>query len=373
MIIFCHLLNDNSGSPIILRDAISVLDPDGHNSMLFVGSQGRGALEKVCTPISRYWYRRSRFRIFTLFTYLASQVFLYRALTKAQLPTNTIVYVNTLLPFGAAIWARRNQCRLLYHIHEVSISPRLLQYFLIRIIEKTADCVIYVSEDNRFRMPLRGVHSAVIPNPITPQIAAVGSATPYKPRRSGKFEVLMLASPRNFKGIPEFLKLARRLAARLDIHFTLVLNGSDSEIGNYLPDSSVPDNVKVHPRTDHPEHFYAGADVLLNLSRVDQWVETFGLTIVEGMAFGLPVIAPPVGGPIEIITNGQEGYLIDSRNGEKLERTLLNLADSPECTELISAAARRRAAHYTIARFSDGLRTQISFLTSNPKAGEIRK
>ena len=88
MIVFCHLLNDTSGSPMVLRQAIRALAPAGEDAVLFVGSQGRGALETAGVPIQRYWYRRSGARIVTLFTYLASQLFLYRALVRARLPAD---------------------------------------------------------------------------------------------------------------------------------------------------------------------------------------------------------------------------------------------------------------------------------------------
>ena len=370
MIAFCHLLNDSSGSPVVLRDAIRALTSDGKPGILFVGSQGRGALESVNTPIRRYWYRRSHFRLITLFNYLISQGFLYRSLAEAKLPANTIVYVNTLLPFGAALWARRNQCRVLYHIHESSVAPYLLQRILSFILRKCTDCVIYVSQDNQARMPLPGVRSVVISNPVALQISCRGRATPYNSRRSGKFSVLMIASPRDFKGVPEFLALARGLVARRDLQFILLLNGSSKEIGKYLPEGSVPDNVEVHPRTNSPENFYAEADILLNLSRVDRVVETFGMTIVEGMAFGLPVIAPPVGGPTEIITHGLEGYLIDSRDHNQLKRTVLSLADSPEHAKEMSTAARRRADDFSVSSFAEALHAQLDLLTSNNQSEE---
>jgi len=341
---------------------LALADNDGDH-ILFVGSQGRGSLETSGVSIRRYWYRRSRFRVITLFTYLASQVFLFRALSRANLPCNAVIYVNTLLPFGAALWARRHGYPLVYHVHEVSVSPSLLRRFLVNVVEKTSQRVFYVSEDHRARLPIQGVSNAVLPNPVAPEIAKPGFDTPYLPRRSGQFEVLMLASPRDFKGVPEFLNLARCLGARTDIRFTLVLNADTQEISEYLPEGHIPQNVDIHPRTNNPESFYATADVLLNLSRVDQWIETFGLTIIEGMAFGLPVIVPPVGGPVEIVTYGREGYLVDSRNNAELEQLLLSLVDNPATALVMSEAARRRAHDFTVERFAEALRKQIDLLT----------
>lgn len=360
MIVFCHLLNDNSGSPLVLREAIRALTSGGQEGVLFVGSQGRGSLEAAGVPIQRYWYCRSRFRLVTLFTYAASQLFLYRALSSAKLPDDTVLYVNTLLPFGAALWAYRHQYPIVYHAHEISISPDPLRRFLVYMAEKTAQQVIYVSHDHRKRLPIKGVPAKVVPNPVASETAELGSAASYRPRRTGHFEVLMLASPRDYKGVPEFLDLARRLAAYEDVRFTLVLNASAEEIANYLPEGNRPENVNIHPRTNAPSQFYATADVLLNLSRVDLWIETFGLTIVEGMAFGLPVIAPPVGGPAELVEDGVQGFLIDSRNIDLLkERVLLLLNDQSLCMRM-SAECRKRAADFAPEHFAESIRQVIA-------------
>jgi len=363
MIVFCHLLNDNSGSPIVLREAIRALTDAGEEAVLFVGSQGRGALETAGVPIHRYWYRRSRYRLLTLLTYATSQVLLYRALSRARLSADAVVYVNTLLPFGAALWARRHGRPILYHIHEVSISPRPLQRFLVAMVEKTAGRAIFVSEDNCARLPVAKVPTAVVPNPIAPHIAERAFVTPYTPRRTGRFVALMLASPRDFKGVPEFLGLASRLAGCKDVHFALVLNGDTTEVAQYLAKYRLPGNVEIQPRTNTPEDFYAEADVLLNLSRVDQWIETFGLTIIEAMAFGLPVIVPPVGGPTELVDEGKEGFLVDSRDATALEQRIRTLANSPEQAMAMSKAARRRVRDFTAKNFSRALREQISIVS----------
>lgn len=68
--------------------------------------------------------------------------------------------------------------------------------------------------------------------------------------------------------------------------------------------------------------------MVLNLSDTKLWVETFGLTVLEAMAYGLPTIVPPVGGVVELVEEGKNGFLIDSKNvkliSEKLNQMLQN-------------------------------------------------
>ena len=51
--------------------------------------------------------------------------------------------------------------------------------------------------------------------------------------------------------------------------------------------------------------FYANADVFVFTSKVD----TFGIVIIEALSVGTPVAAYPVPGPIDIITQGVDGYM----------------------------------------------------------------
>ena len=357
MIVFCHLLNDRSGSPTVLRSTVDALNTR-KDCVLYVGSQGRGVLEQAQVATRRYWYHRSGHRFVTLFTYLASQICLYRALSRAtDIPKDAIIFVNTLLPFGAMLWGRRTGRQVVVHVHEISITPSPLRGFLTTCAARCANQLIYVSRDHQARLPIDGPPTEIILNPASPSIASL--ATKYEPRRSGSFNVLMLASPRGYKGIEEFMALAASLSDRQDITFTLVLNADPSETHAFAAPHADALNTTVHPSTEDPAEFYETADVVLNLSRVDQWIETFGLTLAEAMVFGIPVIAPPVGGPTEIITHGQEGYCIDSRDGKALKEAVLSIADDPRLALRLSQAARKRAADFSFDAYADHLRAVI--------------
>lgn len=356
--VFCHLLNDCSGSPMVLSATLEALNAR-ERGLLFVGSQGKGVLDDASVRIRRYWYHRSRHRILTFFTYICSQISLYRKLVNSRdIPVDATIFVNTLMPFAAMIWGKQTGRRVVVHVHELSISPRLLRSFLTLCTARCADLVIYVSNHQKEHLPIDGPKSKVIANPVSPNLTALASGHLSR-RADGLFRVLMLASLRRYKGVEEFMALAASLQSRSDITFELVLNADADEVSTFAARHDAADNVVFHSRTGDLASFYTRADLVVNLSRVDQIVETFGLTLIEAMSFGIPVIAPPVGGPVEIVTNGVEGYCIDSRDGVALREALLSLIDNPESYAAMSRAARLRARDFAFGVYATAMREAV--------------
>jgi len=355
--VFVHLLNDFSGSPKVLCNVIRVARWRGLRPKLFVGSQGEGILSHSELPVHRYWYRRSRYRALTLLSFLFSQIaLLIRLLLDKSIERRAVVYVNTLLPFGAMLFGRLTHRRVILHVHEISLSPRVLQWTLVALARRCASRAIFVSDAHLLAVPLKGVPTVRVYNALEPRFLSAALASTYSPHRQGRFTVLMIASLRDYKGVPEFLALAEAFLGHVALQFELLVNDELTAVERYFARRGAPTNVRVHSRTPDSGALYEGASLVLNLSRVDRWIETFGLTILEALAYGIPVIAPPIGGPAEIVQDGVQGYLIDSRDGAALRNRVAQLSADPPTCHRLSAAARKRAADFSPEHF----RTQIA-------------
>ncbi len=72
--------------------------------------------------------------------------------------------------------------------------------------------------------------------------------------------------------------------------------------------------------------------------------EAFGLSFLEAMSFGLPVVAPRIEAIPEIVSDGETGVLVPPRDVAALARALTDLLGDPVRARLLGAAGRARVA-----------------------------
>ena len=83
--------------------------------------------------------------------------------------------------------------------------------------------------------------------------------------------------------------------------------------------------------------------------------EDFGLSAVEAMAAGKPVIAPDEGGFRETVINGETGILVKNINPHKLAAAMKNLRQSGISAE----KCRKRAEMFSVERFMKSIRRLV--------------
>ena len=70
--------------------------------------------------------------------------------------------------------------------------------------------------------------------------------------------------------------------------------------------------------------------------------ETFGQTLQEAAASGLPVVAPAAGGPLDLVADGVTGFLVPPSDPEALTAAVGRLAADPAARAAFGAAGRRK-------------------------------
>ncbi|AKU16122.1 glycosyltransferase family 4 protein [Luteipulveratus mongoliensis] len=98
-------------------------------------------------------------------------------------------------------------------------------------------------------------------------------------------------------------------------------------------------------------HAYAALDVFAHTGTK----ETFGQTLQEAMAAGLPVVAPAAGGPLDIVRPGVTGLLFDPDHGGALRQAVGGLVADATMRERMGSAGRAKVADRSWAGLVDEL------------------
>jgi glycosyltransferase involved in cell wall biosynthesis len=344
-VIAVHLLNDYSGSPKVLMQLLKGWGKNNIETHLYTCGSREGFLSNIPKVNNHfYWYQFAK-NPFIRLAFLVSSQFILAFKLLFFLKKSDVLYINTVLPFGAGIMGKIIGCKVIYHIHETSMKPLILKHFLFAIVNWSATKVVYVSNFLTQQEPLEKPKK-ILYNVLENDFVIKASQT--KNHSKTNKIVLMICSLKAYKGVNEFLILAQK---NIQFTFKLVVNASQTDIDTYFKTDIIPSNLIIYPTQKDTHQFYKEASILLNLSDVNLWVETFGLTILEAMAYGLPAIVPPIGGVVELVDQDKNGYLIDSKNVNLISDKLNQLLNNNDLYQLMSKNAFEKSQSFNESYF----------------------
>ncbi len=154
------------------------------------------------------------------------------------------------------------------------------------------------------------------------------------------------------KGFDLYFRAAAQVMEQLgegsDVQFVLSAGASEEHareiaerdrLQELLDSLGIADSVIWLPilQEDDIPRYYGAADVFVLPSRY----ELFGIVMLEAMACGVPVVATKFGGPPEVITDGENGCLVDPTNIEALAMAIADLIRRPEQRKRMGKMARK--------------------------------
>ena len=166
------------------------------------------------------------------------------------------------------------------------------------------------------------------------------------------------------KGVDNVIKALGCLYREYGIRARLLIVGGDSdtpdpaltpEIGRLTQIASeegVGDWVTFtgSRKRDDLRYFYSAADVFITTP----WYEPFGITPLEAMACGTPVVGASVGGIKHTILTGKTGFLVPPNKPAALAAKLAMLIHTPKlCSLLGQQAIQHVQAEYTWQRIAE--------------------
>lgn len=117
---------------------------------------------------------------------------------------------------------------------------------------------------------------------------------------------------------------------------------------NTVKKLNLTDNITFLPETlpENMPSYYAASDIVC----VPSYSECFALVYLEAMASGKIAIASRTGGSVELIKNGENGFLVDPDNPDKLVRVLKKILNGNIDPAKIAKQASRTIQRYDVKK-----------------------
>lgn len=362
-IICFHILNDFSGSPKVLEMVLSGLQSKGH-SIDVITSKGAGALDSLKKEknisFHLFHYNFSRIFFWNLLQFLYVQIYIFFYAFR-YLQKDCIFYINTIMPVGAAFAGKIMGKKIVYHYHENAATKSRFYVFLAWIMQKIATEIICVSDYQR-KFLKRKKHIYTIPNSLSKTFE--NQCLKFREKERDKNTVLMLSSLKVYKGTIEFIQLAQELPC---YSFELVINDTWDSIRFFFKTHAIklPHNIQIWDRQSLIYPFYERASLVLNLSNKELVVETFGMTVLEAMTAGVPVIVPTVGGIADLVQNGINGYKIDVQNLDCIKNKIIEILSNKKLHKELSQNAIRLSQNYSYSKMINNIESILLMEETN--------
>jgi glycosyltransferase involved in cell wall biosynthesis len=275
-----------------------------------------------------------------------------------------VVYTNTITVVDGAIAAKLSRRPHIWHLHEnIDASEDLLKVLPGKNVAsfltlKLSSLIVVASHalgDQIFVNYLSMRNVKVIHNGVDTNRFSPNTPTNFLHRELG----IPIGAPlvgicgeiQKSKGLEVFVKAASVTSQRLPkIHFLIIGEGLPKYV-RHITDIANENGLseKLHFtgwRADIPEIFRELAIVVIASKQ-----ESFGLTAIEGMATGIPVVATRCGGPEEVIEHGKTGYLVALDDDGEMAQRLMELLADAELQQRMGQAGRKQVEQrFTVDR-----------------------
>ena len=232
-----------------------------------------------------------------------------------------------------------------YNTEDVGIIKKLFSKIwsanLVSHLKKLDKLVVLTEKDREAWTELNNV--VAIPDPLSFKPTIVSSLT--------KKRVVAIARYSHEKGIDLLLKAWAVAENRITDWRLDVFGDGDRSVYEQLIDELSIDRSRcqLHGRTNDVEHEYVNSSLFVLSSRF----EGFGMVITEAMACGLPVVSFDCPwGPRFIITDGEDGLLVENGNVEALAVGIIHLMNNEYLCQLMSKAGMNNSQRFEMNRIA---------------------
>lgn len=138
--------------------------------------------------------------------------------------------------------------------------------------------------------------------------------------------IIHVSNFRKVKRVQDVVKSFELIRNEIPTKLLLVGDGPEKHpIMEYVKGKSIENDILFLGKQDNLSELYSISDLMLLLSQK----ESFGLVLLEAMACQVPCIGTKVGGIPEVISHGENGYLVELGDINKVAEYGLNILQDP--------------------------------------------
>lgn len=254
-----------------------------------------------------------------------------------------VIYTNTSVVFPGGIIAKILKIKSIWHVREI-ISNKFERRFISIMINLFSDVIITNSRatansitNNITNNKIKIIHNA---------IEVVKSNENNILIKDNNIMIGMAGRINRWKGQKLFIDMASQISKKYDnTRFLIagdVYKGEDyilQDLKEYINEKKMNEKVILLGQVKDMNAFYNSLDIFI-LPSIKP--EPFGLVIIEAMNRKIPVIATNHGGPVEIIDDGINGYLVDFSDCKEMSEKVSILIDNKYIRKEIGDKAKEK-------------------------------
>ncbi|MDU1906112.1 MAG: glycosyltransferase family 4 protein [Dysgonomonas sp.] len=201
---------------------------------------------------------------------------------------------------------------------------------------KKYDALVVLTKEDKKRWK-NIAHIEVIPNMV--------SFYPERINKSDNKRIISVGRLSYEKGYPFLIEAWAKVAKKYS-DWTLSVYGEGDEkheLVKMISRKGVRNSMSIHPFEKDIQKEYEASSVYV----MSSLYEGFGLVLTEAMAYGLPCISFDCpSGPSEIITNGEDGIIVEYKNIDKLAEAIIFLIEDKTLRKEMGENARENVKRF---------------------------
>lgn len=262
-------------------------------------------------------------------------------------PEIKIVHVQGSV--GASFWrkaifiyiAKFFHKKVVWHMHAGRFAVFYQQHrYAVRKVVNKSDVIIALSEywKEYFKNEFPTKRVEIIKNVI--------SAPRVHKQQTGYFTLLFLGLLGKNKGIYDLLECIRDHKVEFQGKLKLYIggNGEIEHVKQLIKEYGIAD-ITIF------EGWVSGDKKIELLNKSDAYIlpsykEGLPISILEAMSYGMPIISTPVGGIPEIVSNGENGYLVEPGNKEDIYKAIISLLNDSDLRNRMGSVSLSRVGEH---------------------------